>query len=89
MVALRLAGSEWGCGRDVKAFADQTFGFLRWASLHDGDVTPAEAVAVQFSQGGRRQFRGGHGDETVASRLAGGWVQVQLDRGNSADPGKE
>ena len=73
----------------VEAFADEAFRLLRWASLSNGDVTSRKVVAVQFPQSCRRQFRGGHGDERVASRLACGWIEFQFDHGDVADPGKE
>ncbi len=86
---LRMIGSEWGWGCDAKAFADKTFGLLRWAGLGHGDVPSRDVAAVQFAQSCCRQFGGGHGDKGLASRLACGWFEVQLDLGNGADPGKE
>jgi hypothetical protein len=44
---------------------------------------------VKFPQGCRRQLGSGHGDKGVASRLAGGWIEVQLDLGDSAYSGEE
>ena len=73
----------------AEAFADEAFGLLRWASLGNGDITSRKLVAVQFPQSCRRQFRAGHGDERVASRLPCGGIEFQLDLGDSADPGKE
>ncbi len=84
-----MVGSEWGWGAEAEAFAHHAFPLLRGTSLGHGDVTSRDVAAVQFPQSCRRQFGGGHGDKGVASRLACGWIEVQFDLGDGADPGKE